>query len=184
MVTTNQALIKRVSLGDNRAFEELHSRFQGLVRAGATRVLGTGADVDDVCQEVFFTIWREASRYDANRGSLTTWIGILTRRRAVDCLRSRLRHKTTELDEAINGGFNRHDGLAACERKEDTRRATQAMARLPEAHRAALSLVYFGGMTGREAAEVQEVPRAALKTRLWRGIQRMRLWMGNDADAA
>ncbi len=181
MMPTSQSLIVRTARGDQGAFEELHSRFQGLVRAIAMRVLGASADADDVCQEVFFALWRDAGRYDPSRASPQTWIGLIARRRAVDCLRSKLRHKTAAVDESIREPSLCRDGLERYARSEDLARAQAAMARLPEAHRAALSLVYFGGMTGAEVAQAQQVPRAAVKTRLWRGIQRLKVQLEHDA---
>lgn len=177
---TGQELLKRVAQGDSAAFEEFHDRYRGLVRAGATRVLGSCADIDDVCQDVFITLWREANRYDPSRGSLNTWIGLLARRRALDCLRSKLRHKAGAFDEVVNGGTTNRSGVDDCVRSEDAERAREAFEHLPQAHRAALKLVYFGGMTGRQVAAAQQVPWAAVKTRLWRGIQRLRA----DLDAA
>jgi RNA polymerase sigma-70 factor (ECF subfamily) len=188
MLTTvsNEDLLLRVAREDREAFAELHDRFKGLVRAAATRVLGSCAEVDDVCQEVFLSLWKEASRFDPARGSPSTWIGLMARRRAVDSLRVKI-HRGLKVrcfdDDASSIPHDPHI-VGACERKESTVLAREVMARLPEDQRTALTLTFFRGLKGRHIAALQKVPDATVKTRLRRGIQRMRGMLDTEANAA
>jgi len=180
---TSQELLLRVAQGDRAAFDEVHDRFRGMVRAAATRILGRSQDVDDVCQDVFFSLWCQAGRYDPERGSPSTWIGLLARRRAVDCLRSKLHRevKTAHIGEVFAAGQKTADVTAICQESESAGRVKDVIARLPEDQRTAVSLSLLGGFKGRHIAAIQRVPHATIKTRIRRGLERMRVLMAQDA---
>lgn len=180
--TTSQDLMLSVARGDRVAFNEVYERFQGLVRSAAMRVLGPGQDVDDVCQEVFISLWRDAKLYDPTRGSPSTWIGLLARRRAVDSLRSKIQRKMKV------GAFDEtwqdipDDRMSDhCELAEAKARARDVISRLPDDQRAAVTLTVMSGLKGRQVAAIQRVPSATVKTRVRRGVMRMRCMLEQDA---
>jgi len=183
--TTSQELLLRVAEGDRQAFEAVHDRFKTMVRAVVARTLGRSGDVEDVCQEVFLALWRQADRYDPQRGAPSTWIGLLARRRAVDALRSKLQHGKTsgDLTEGYIMAASPNDALSGRELEEDLVRIRKVIAKIPEEQRSAIALSVFGGFKGKHIAAIQRVPHATVKTRLRRGVQRMRSMM-LEADAA
>ena len=81
-------LLHRVARGDAAAFELLYDRVAGSVFGVIRRVLRDPAQSEEVAQEVLVEVWRTATRFDAERGSASTWIHTMAHRRAIDRVRS------------------------------------------------------------------------------------------------
>ena len=84
-------LVGQVARGDERALGLLYDRFGPVLYAVAFRVTGEKADAEEVVMEAFAQAWREASRFDAMRGSAAAWLTMMARSRALDLVRSRAR---------------------------------------------------------------------------------------------
>src|SRR4030095_16777883 len=82
-------LMRKVALGDRSAFSQLFDRYNQLALNLAARVLNERHEAEDVVQEVFLQVWRDASSYQQERGNVSTWIVAIARSRAIDKLRSR-----------------------------------------------------------------------------------------------
>jgi RNA polymerase sigma factor (sigma-70 family) len=82
--------MRKVALGDRSAFGQLFDRYNQLALNLAARVLNERQEAEDVVQEVFLQIWRDASSYRQERGNVSTWI-VRSRAAAIDKLRSRKR---------------------------------------------------------------------------------------------
>ena len=85
----DEVLIRRVAAGDDRALEGLYDRYAGLVYGTGTRYLGERGAAEDLVQDVFLSVWRNAGTYDPSRASFSTWIYRITRNRATDLIRRR-----------------------------------------------------------------------------------------------
>src|SRR5262245_17653674 len=86
--TTDVHLIQRVANQDREAFSQLYERFSTLVFTLARGMLNTRSEAEDLLQEVFVQVWRQARSYGAERGSLEAWIINIVRNRAIDKTRS------------------------------------------------------------------------------------------------
>src|SRR5882672_11832157 len=85
------ALIKRMTLGDESAVGPLYDRYGTVLYALAYRIVGVQADAEEVVAEAFAQVWREASRFEAGRGSAGAWLATIARSRALDLVRARSR---------------------------------------------------------------------------------------------
>src|SRR4051794_40703624 len=74
--------------GDRGAFEQLYQRTSAKLFGVCLRILRERAEAEEVLQDVYLTIWRKASQYDAERASPITWLAMIARNRAIDRIRS------------------------------------------------------------------------------------------------
>src|SRR3954467_2211540 len=95
-------LMQRLGAGDMRAFEQLVERHQNLVSGTIGRMLGNSADVEDLAQQVFIRVWKNARRYVA-RAKFTTWLLTITRNLVFNELRRRKRHNALPLQTDKDG---------------------------------------------------------------------------------
>jgi len=125
---------------------------------------------EEVVQDVFAQVWREAGRYDASRSTVAGWMVMLTRTRAIDRLRAR--QARPDLTAAVDASAA--VPLASAERTpesttivaEDTRLVRGALAQLPDQFRSLIELAYYEGLTHSEIAARTGIPLGTVKTRL------------------
>jgi RNA polymerase sigma-70 factor (ECF subfamily) len=148
----------------------LYDRYGATVYGLALRVLGQPDLAEEVVQDVFAQVWREAGRYDTGRSTVAGWIVMLTRTRAID--RFRARRSRPDVSAAVD---TRHAlPVPSSERTpetstivaEDQRLVRGALARLPEQFRSLIELAYYEGLTHTEIAERTGIPLGTVKTRL------------------
>jgi RNA polymerase sigma-70 factor (ECF subfamily) len=170
------ALIARIAQGDREAFGRFYDVFAGTAFALIRRVLKEPAASEEVLQDVFLEIWREAAQYDPRRGSPAAWIITKARTRAIDKLRSMRRRDRTfvaPVDEAVarqNDPAAQDPGVAAEER--DVVRS--ALAQLSSSQRRVIELAFFEGLTQTEIAARLGEPLGTVKTRARSGLERLR----------
>jgi RNA polymerase sigma-70 factor (ECF subfamily) len=162
-------LIQQVAQQDRDAFSQLYDRFSTLVFTLAMRMLKARSDAEDLLQEVFVQVWRQAQGYSAERGCPEAWLVNIARSRAIDKIRSirRMKRSLVSTDDPPR---------AECSAAESQVRMTtdSALANLPEAQRKVLELAYLDGLTQTEIAEGLAEPLGTVKTRMRSGIQRLR----------
>ncbi|HSP60021.1 MAG TPA: ECF RNA polymerase sigma factor SigK [Ornithinimicrobium sp.] len=168
-------LLLRVAAQDQPAFADLYDAVAARVHGLALRVLRNPTMAEDVTQEVFLQVWREAAGFDPARGSALAWLMTLAHRRAVDRVRS---------EEAQSARLHRYESLQttvpfdstaeAGELRWEAARVRRAIDTVGEPHRTTLILAYFEGLTHREVAERTQVPLGTAKTRIRDGLRKMR----------
>ena len=167
-------LLARVSRGDARAFSALHMITRGRLRRTALAVGVPPHDIEDVLQESYLKIWRNASQFNAERAPAMAWISAIVRNTAIDHLRVR-RLPTDTFDEALS--------IAAAENPSasdelDYARAEPiafgALARLPEDRRALVALAYLEGESRANLSRRFGVPVGTIKTWLHRALLTVR----------
>jgi RNA polymerase sigma-70 factor (ECF subfamily) len=154
----------------------LYQRHATVAYSLAYRITGTAGAAEDVTQDAFLSAWRSATRYDAARGSVRTWLLSIVQHRAVDALRRRNPRERREIDD---------DGLA--ERLESSRRTDEEvadreqadavrglLAELPHEQRQVIELAYFRGFTQTEIAEVIGAPLGTVKGRMRLALAKLR----------
>jgi RNA polymerase sigma factor (sigma-70 family) len=169
-------LVELVAQQDAGALEALYGRYGRAAYSLARRILTEETLAQDVVQEVFLSLWRDARRFDAGRGTVATYLLSMTHHRAVDVVRREenlRRWKTSDegLELEADPKARVEDEVEASERRAEVR---SALKDLPEAQRQALLLAYFGGYTQREVAALVGVPLGTVKTRMAAGMRKMK----------
>jgi RNA polymerase sigma-70 factor, ECF subfamily len=172
----DRAAFDRMARGDSDALAEIYDRHGRLVYSLALRIVRDQADAEDVVQEVFSQAWRQASRYDAARGSVLGWLLTLTRSRAIDRLRGRRSRPEPTVDAAVLDAIP--DGAALADVQVQTAgQASQiraAVEGLSVLQRIAIELAFYEGLTHAEIAERLELPLGTVKTRIRQGLLKLR----------
>jgi RNA polymerase sigma-70 factor (ECF subfamily) len=175
------ALMERICGRDPGALEEFYDRHASLVYAICLRVLRDAREAEEVLQEVFLEVWRRVERYDAGRASPRVYLVQVSRSRALDRLRRNRRRSDLgrrALAEADVGADDAacadplpiDDAIAA----QDAQRIRSVLRALPESQRRALMLAFFDGLSHSEIAEALGEPLGTVKTRIRKGLLRMR----------
>ena len=175
-------LIHRIAKQDRDAFSEFYDRCSAIVFSLGLRMLKVRSDAEDLLQEVFVQIWRQAVNYSEDRGSPEAWVVNIARSRAIDKLRSiRRMEKSFVLTEDPSRAESAVDVESSAAASEARMTMNSALATLPEAQRQVLELAYFDGLTQTEIADRLAEPLGTVKTRIRSGIQRLREILGTRA---
>lgn len=172
-------LIRQVANQDRAAFSQLYDRFSTLVFSLAMRMLKVRSDAEDLLQEVFVQVWRQAQSYSAERGSPEAWIINIARSRAIDKIRSirRMERSFVLTDDPARAESSENVESSVAD-SEARMTMGSALANLPEAQRRVLEMAYFDGLTQTEIATRLAEPLGTVKTRMRSGIQKLREILG------
>lgn len=173
----DEALMARLAHADVHAFEMLYDRFSRLIYSLAYGLLQDAQGAEDVTQDVFLAIWRDAEAFDLRRGSLRSWILSLAHHKGVDAVRRRRRHAMSPLPDAMADDT---DVVAYAIRSAEGADVRAALGALSHDQRAAIVLAYYGGYTQREIADRLRAPLGTIKTRIRDGLVRLRGVLGLD----
>ena len=169
---------------DEAALTTLYTRHAPMLLALARRILAAEADADDVVQETFLQAWRQAARYDPSRSSVTSWLVLIARSRAIDRLRGRrvaerVAHEAGLADPAPDTSLAGERNVFFAERGIRIRRALQA---LPAEQREVIELSFFRGLTQNEIALLTSTPLGTVKTRTLLAMKKLRSTLRADLE--
>ena len=169
-------LIQFIAAGDQQALAELYDATSPRVYGLAIRILGESAAAEEIAIEVYSQIWTQADTYNAQRGSVLSWILNRTRSRAIDLLRSRKRttERTAPLEQAGEVPSPAPDPEEISIEAERQRFVRQALDSLQPEQRQVIELAYFSGLSHTEIATTLEQPLGTVKTRIRTGMVRLR----------
>lgn len=164
---------------DPREFSDLYRQLAPVAVRAADRVLHDRAAAEDVAQDVFARLWERPGAYDPARGSLTGYVAMVARSRALDRWRSR-----QACDAATERMTRDADVRCACAADEPAIRRARVAASIealrdaPREQRQAVLLAYGAGLTAREVAQATSVPVGTAKSRIRLGLIRARDALG------
>ncbi len=159
----------------------LYDRYAPVVLGLALRITREQADAEEVVVDTFAQVWRDAARFQPERGSVAGWVATIARSRALDLLRSRGRRR--QLGDAAEAegrvappamGSAAPSPIGALLSDERTRQVRIALDALPASQRGALELAYFDGLSQSEIAQRLAEPLGTVKTRMRLGLRRLR----------
>ncbi len=174
----DEALLSRISQQQQPALNELYGRYGRTLKAVIDSVVHEEAEADDVLQEIFLQIWKEANNYSPKAGKPLGWVVTIARRRAIDRLRrrqaySRARDRYSEQLDRQPQQRPRRDSEDPFVLDDLRRFLKKKMRCLPEHQREAIDLAFFNGLSHREIAAVTDTPLGTVKTRLELGLQKL-----------
>lgn len=158
-------LMRRTANGDPAAFRALADTHLTKIMNFAYRLLHDRNDAEDVAQETFLRLWKDAARFEP-RARVTTWLHRIAHNLCIDRMRGRREQPSDTLDEQERTSLGPGELL---DRQQMTREVEKALADLPERQRAAITLVHYQGLGNIEAAEVLDIGVEALESLLARG---------------
>nr|WP_243239670.1 sigma-70 family RNA polymerase sigma factor [Sulfobacillus harzensis] len=171
----------RVATGEWDALKELYQRFSPGVYQLARRRLNDDRMAEDVVQEVFMRIWHHASKWDPDRGSVDTWILVMTRHVVYDHLRTIPPGGLDVVGKAISEQFaDPDDGISDVLEADALRHLLQGLS--PE-QRQVIRLVYVEGMTTKAVAERLNIPLGTVKSRLRLALDHLRRELEKEAHS-
>lgn len=170
-------LVRRVTLREEAAIRKLYDCYSVLVYSVARHVLADDGLAEDVLQEIFLQLWRNPDSFDPARGSLSTWLTVLARHRAID----RYRRRHSELDVAEMVIPTNGNQLAHVTRLESALQLRKLLKQMPVALREALELAYFEGLTQSEISVRLGAPLGTIKSRIRLGLEWLRLRLSERA---
>ena len=170
---SDEALVEAVARADEDALGDLYDRFGKVAYGLAFRILQDAALAEDAVQEAFLQIWRSAGSYEPERAKASTWLLTFVHRRAVDLVRREERRRTSPAESAPEPtSAGPDETVVARSRGEIVRTALKT---LPPEQREAIELAYYGGLTQSELAEKLGQPLGTIKSRMFAGLQRLRV---------
>ena len=175
------ALVERVADGDQTALSDLYDRFAPMLLALIRKILGD-IDAEDVLQDTFVQVWRQAPRYDSKRSSVSTWLVLIARSRSIDRLRTRqVVDRTKQADHRENKRTEQSpEGMSSVLLRERRERLREELGHLPEEQRQVLEFAFFKGLTQSEIAESTGIPLGTVKTRTLLAMKKLRMALQNE----
>lgn len=173
---TDADLMRKIAAGGEKAFRALTERHAKRVFALLWRLCGDRSDAEDLTQETFLRVWKNADRWTPD-ARLETWLYRIAYNLFIDS-RRREKPRTTVLDDDLRSDADTPE--QALMRRNDAERVKRALDSLPDRQREALALCYYQGLTAKEAAEILSVTQGALESLLFRARQTMKEILSAD----
>jgi RNA polymerase sigma-70 factor (ECF subfamily) len=160
---------RRLAGGEESALGELYDQFAPLVHGLASRVLDDTETAEQITRDVFAHVWEHPEEFDPAQGSMRSWIGTLTHRRAVEQLRRDSAQSGDPLGQQapLESAGAEEQALA----EATAARVQHVVTSLPQALRETLLLTYFNGRTYQQAARELGISTATAKHRMRLGLQ-------------
>jgi RNA polymerase sigma-70 factor (ECF subfamily) len=181
-----ETLIAAAARGDHACFAEVYERTHLHLFGVAVRILGQGQAAEDVLQEAYVSIWKNAGSYrsevDGQTLQAMTWLIAIVRNKALDALRARTRRRESELPESgdVDEDNVQSVGNPAPSAMHLLEQASQAlhiegcMKTLDGSHRQSLALAYYQGLSHTEVAAHMGAPLGSVKAWIRRGLEKLK----------
>lgn len=177
---SDSELVQRMARGDQRALARLYERHAGRLFALLQRILADRAEAEDLLHDVFLEAWRHAGEYSSERGTVSAWLVLRARSRAIDRRRSAPRARSVSLEGTDVP--ERGDPSADPARIHDQKRLGDVFSVMSAEEREVILLGYFEGLSSTEIAQRLEKPVGTVKSRTRSALEKLRGALGRDRE--
>lgn len=175
-------LVESIAGGDQVALHALYDRANRIVFTLALRLTANPETAEELTVDVFHDVWRRASTYDPENGTVIAWIMNQARSRAIDRLRFDNRRKRTQVSDGGLEPEPQPDPRDVIELRQQGEQLRTALAALTAHEREAIETTFFGGLTHVEAARRFNQPLGTIKTRIRSGLHKLRDSLSVEAE--
>ena len=179
---TDAALMASILKRDAAALEALYDRYSRPIYSLVLRIAQDPHSTEEIVQDVFLLLWRNAGQYQEARGPLEPWLFTLARNRALDFLRlkrEKQRRREIPLDDALSpADIQNPHPERALDRARSAERVRAVLRTLPDLQRRAIELAFFDGMTHTEISAAMGEPLGTVKSWIRGGLLRLRESLG------
>jgi RNA polymerase sigma-70 factor (ECF subfamily) len=175
-VSLDATLVRRLLQRDVSAFEQLYDRHSRAIYGLVLRILQQAGTAEEVVQDVFLQLWRNASQYDSSRGPFVPWLFTLARNRALDTLRlkSERQRRREDQTEELPPVASAPEYEKQLDEKRRAEKVRALMASLNPQQKRAIELAYFEGLTHLEIAASLKEPLGTVKSWIRNGLLRLK----------
>jgi RNA polymerase sigma factor (sigma-70 family) len=179
-------LMRQVAAGEIGGLETLYDRYHAMAYSLALRITTETGLAEDVVQDSFLGVWRNAGRYAEAKGSVRGWLLAIVRHRAIDAMRRQRAGVALgdESEEVLPSALTLPDIWPEVAGRLDAQQVRQALTVLPPAQREVIELAYFDGLTQREIADKTRAPLGTVKSRMRLGLVALREQLVDPTDGA
>jgi len=167
------ALLDAIARGDRSALSALYERTSAKLYGICLRLLGSESEAEDVLQETYVTVWRNAARFDPGKAGAITWLAVVARNKAIDRLRRRTL-PSEAIDAAADIADDRPTAFDLVQQGQDSARLAGCLDELEEKPRAMIRAAFLDGASYPELAEREGVPLGTMKSWIRRALLRLR----------
>jgi RNA polymerase sigma-70 factor (ECF subfamily) len=177
-------LLAEVASGDKSAFAKLYGLTSRKLFGVALRILHDRSAAEDIVQEVYVRIWRNAASFDVNLASPIAWMASIVRHCAIDTLRKQKLETTEFCDESARVEAEAIDPAEEIDLAERRAAAFAAIRKMDPAKRKLILLAYVREQSRDSLAKAYGVPTGTIKTNLRRSLIELRQSMQHEAERA
>jgi RNA polymerase sigma-70 factor (ECF subfamily) len=167
-VKNDSILIERFQNGNEAALSKLYDNYSGAIYGVIIRMCRNEEAAQEILQETFMKAWNKSHLYDASKGKFYTWLYRIARNTTLNFLR-----KDTKLIQTEDLSVYKDEGVE--ENQELHTELKGALSKLDVHHQKALQLIYFNGLTHKEAHEEMGVPLGTFKSYVRQAVQKLRV---------
>ena len=172
-------LVTRCAAADQEAFDELYQLTIRRIYGVVLRVLRSPDHAQEVTQEVYIEVWRQAPTYQPDKGTVHAWMTTMAHRRAVDRVRSVSSEVARDERYAYSGQERESDEVwESVAQQHDVQRVRGALATLTPIQQQAVQLAYYGGLSQSQISATLQLPIGTVKTRIRDGLRRLAAALG------
>jgi RNA polymerase sigma-70 factor, ECF subfamily len=180
----DEELISAICKGEEYAIEMLYERYHRYAYSLAYRILRDPLAAEDIVQDAFLSIWRKASSYQVQHGSVHSWLQAIVHHRAIDKVRAAA-HRDQQwtpllTDNDQDPASEQPDVWEQTWQGEQHRIILSVLDQIPAEQRMVIELAYFGGYTHAEISEQCHIPLGTVKGRMRLGLQKMKILLSEQ----